>query len=131
MPLDGRRAAAARLARTAVHPRLFASPPVAGGDDGGVLAVGVQHSSCHPHQAAEVAYVSDGYARVHAADEADLAAVDVPDAGEIALVQQRQPDWPVRIAGQPRHGTIGVPVAAEEVRPEVADEVVFVSPRHD
>ena len=76
--------------------------------------------------AGEVGDVADGRQRVHAAEEADLGLVDVADAGEVALLEQRVADRGVRVGPQVRQGHVGVPVGAEQVGSEVADQVVLL-----
>src|SRR5262249_55646475 len=50
--------------------------------------------------------------------------------GQVALVQQRLAERPVRLGGQPAHRLVRVPVRAEQVWPEVADQGVLPGGLH-
>ena len=49
----------------------------------------------------------------------------LPKPGEVALVEQREEHRPVGVGGDPAHGLVEVPVGAEQVGAEVADDVVL------
>ncbi len=66
-----------------------------------------------------------------AGQEAGLAAVDVADAGQVALVQQGHADGNVRGREQPPFGLGRIPVRAQQVRAEVPhDGVLLVGADH-
>ena len=68
---------------------------------------------------------------MHAADEQRLDLVEVADAGQVALVDQRDADLLVGVLAQPAQRLVEVPVGAEDVGPEVADEPVLLGGGHD
>jgi len=82
----------------------------------------------HPRQVTDL---GDRRPRRDAAQEADLRLVEVADAREVALVEQRRRDRAVGIGGQAAHGLVGVPVRAEQVGAEVSDKVVLMSGRDE
>ena len=59
------------------------------------------------------------------AQEAQLVGPEVADAGQVALVEQRRGERAARVGRQPPHRLGGVPAGAEQVGPEVADDVVL------
>ncbi|BCK58297.1 hypothetical protein NWFMUON74_60690 [Nocardia wallacei] len=61
-----------------------------------------------------------------AAQEADLAAVDVADSGEIALVEQGEADRLVRMPGQSPDRLARIPIRSQQVRAEMVDDGVLV-----
>ena len=66
-----------------------------------------------------------GVQRVDAAGEAELGGVHVADPGQAGLVEQRLVDGAVRVGEQPAERLVLVPVGAEQVGAEVADDVVL------
>ena len=76
----------------------------------------------HPQRVGDDA---DRRARVVAGEEAQLGAVDRADPGEVALVEQCLAERARGVGGQPSDGLLLVPVGAEQVGAEVADDVVL------
>ena len=72
------------------------------------------------------AELADGCPRPHTLQVQHLRVPHRADAGEVALVEQRRPDVPVRAAQQVGDGDLGVPVGAEQVGAEMSDEAAFV-----
>src|SRR5690606_25145236 len=60
-----------------------------------------------------------------ATQEAQLGAVHVADAGHDALIEQGHPDGAVRVAREIRRRALGIPVGAEQIRPEMPHCVVL------
>ena len=69
-----------------------AAAPVAGGDPLDPVAVGDQELVGAGHETWQVRDRADGCPRVDARQEAQLALVDVADAGQVALVEERVTD---------------------------------------
>lgn len=115
------------VSRPAGHPAHRRS---ARAEDGGAAArseVGLQQLFGGGHHGAQVGHVGDRRGGVDAGQETGLAAVDVADAGEVALVQQGYADGNVRRRAQPPFGLLHVPVRTQEIRPEMADDGILVS----
>ena len=68
--------------------------------------------------------------RVYAGQVARLAPVDVADACKLPLVQQRKSHGDVRFGAKPAQSFFLVPVRTEQVRPEVPNNLVFLSGGH-
>ena len=85
-------AAAQAAAAAAVDPELVAGPAVAGGDPGEAVLVGLEQRLGLLDDEGQVGHGADRGARVDAAEEAELGLVDVADAGEVALVEERVAD---------------------------------------
>lgn len=75
----------------------------------------------------QVGHVAHGPPRADPAQEQDLGLVDVTDAGQIALVQQRFPDEAFGVGAQPAHRLRAVPVRTEQVRAQVAGYLRLVA----
>ena len=74
--------------------------------------------------------VADRRPRIDAADEQHLGLVQVADAGQVALIEQRLADRRIGLRAQPaRRAAAGVPVRAEQVGAEVADQLGLVGGR--
>ena len=108
-----------------VDPVLAAAPQVAGRRLLGVVAVGAQQAVGRRDHGVEIGYLADRRPRVEALEEQDLGLVHVADPGQQALVEQRLADGALRVAAQVRHRLLRVPVGPEDVRAEVADELVL------
>ena len=83
------------------------------------------------HERRQVGDVGDAGPRVDAADEQGLDLVEVADAGQVALVEDRDADLLVGVLPEPAQRLVEVPVGAEDVGPEVADQPVLVGRRDD
>ena len=122
----GGAAAEARLAPAAEHPVVAAPPRIAGGVLLGVLQVGPHQGPCALDQRPEIGDVGHPRPRVDAADEQRLDLVEVADPGQVALVDESDPDLLVGMVAQPAERLVEVPVRTEDVGPEVADQPVLV-----
>ena len=65
--------------------------------------------------------------RIHPAEKAHLGLVDVPDAGDHALIEERLGDPPRLLASKPLDGRVDVERRREQVGPELPERRV---PRH-
>jgi len=105
---------------------LVAPPPVAGGD----LPVAAnrdalpQHPGRHGHQAVEVSGASE-QAGIVAAHEEQLVHPQVPEPGQLLLVEQRGGQWPARVRCQPASSLAGIPVRAQQVGSEPLGDPSF------
>ena len=123
-------AAEARLALPAEDPVVAAAAGITGGVLLGVVQVGPHQRAGALDQLLQVGDVGDPGPRVHAADEQRLDLVEVADAGEVALVDQGDADLLVGVLAQPAQRLVEVPVGAEHVGPEMADEPVLLGGGH-
>src|SRR5215469_8126743 len=129
--LDYGAAPAATPAGPAVHPGLLATGRVAGRDLAGVFLVRFQQPPCEFDDRLEIARGADRPRRAEATQEQDFGLIEVADAGQIGLVQQRLADRPPGRGAQPAYGLGGVPVVAQQVRTQMADHALFRSGRQD
>jgi len=100
---------------------------VAGGRLHRERQVGAHQATCSLDQAVEGVrgQVGCGHPRVEALQEERFRRPQGAYPGEVALVEQRRADGLVA-GGQVRHGSAGVEVVVQDVRPEVADEGVLL-----
>jgi hypothetical protein len=87
--------------------------------------VGVEQPVAEFHQRVQVIDRADGARRVDAPQEQRLRQVDGPEAGQVALVEQRLADGPGGGFGEECHRRRRVPVRSEQVGPEVPDGLPF------
>jgi hypothetical protein len=95
-----------------------------------VVAIGADQPLRGRDELAQVGDVRDARPRIDPLDEQRLGLVEVADAGQVALIEQRLADRDVRLRVEPAQHLVDVPVGAEQVRAEVTDELVLVR-RHD
>ncbi len=119
-------AAPARRPVAAVDPHPLALAQVAGGRLHRALLVEVEHLLGPSHQPGEVGHGPDRGRGVHPGGEAELGGVHVADAGQVGLVEERLADGRLGLAVQVGQRALLVPVGAEEVGAEVADDLVLV-----
>ena len=115
---------------SAVDPQVAAATLVAGGAIWGGAGSGAASSEPGRPSGAGRRRRTTGGTRDVAGEEAELGAVDGADAGEVALVEQRLAERAVGVGRQPADGLVLVPVGAEQVGPEVADDLVLVLAQH-
>src|ERR1700733_15334290 len=125
--VDARSAATARLSNASVHPQLSACPGVAGGAAVPPVAVGPQHAPGSGHQPMRVGDRSYRRGWQMSADETQFVAIDIADAGQHALVQQRLGDRSLWVCRQVRGGDLRVPVVAQKIRPKVCHRVAVMA----
>jgi phage shock protein A len=128
---DRRAAPAARLAAPAEHPVLAAPPRVAGGDLLGMVEVGPHQRAGPLHQRGQVGDVGDSHPWVDAEQEQRLHLVEVADPREVALVEDGDADLLVGVLAQPSQGLVEVPVGAEDVGAQMADQAVLLGGGHE
>ena len=114
-----------------VDPVLPAGPSVGGGDLAGALFIRLQQLPGQFHQFGQLIDLANRAPWANPAKEQRLGLVDVADAGQVALVEQRLADGLARIGGQPADRLGCVPVRAEQIRAEVADGARFLTRAED
>ena len=124
-------AAEAGLAAPSEDPVVPAPPGIAGGVLLGVVQVRAHQRAGALDQRGQVGDVGHPRPRVHAADEQRLDLVEVADAGEVALVDQRDADLLVGVLAHPAERLLEVPVRARHVGPEVTDQAVLLRGGHE
>jgi len=67
---------------------------------------------------------------VDSGKEARFAAVDVADPGQLPLVEQGIADGDVRFGLEPAEGFFFIPVRAEQIRPQMPDDPIFLAGWH-
>src|SRR5215213_6467112 len=122
---DGGAAAAAGLAGAAGDPVGAAGAGVAGGDLAAGGAVGLHQALEEVDHAGQVLDLADRGPGVDAAQETGLGLVDVARAGDGPLVEQGGADGPAGVGAEAAQGLGRVPVGAEDVGAEVADDLVL------
>src|SRR5215207_10889120 len=131
LPAAADRAVTSQARLASVHPVPACGPEVTGRRLRVAVLVGVQQTMREIDPRAEIPDVIHPGPRRDAAQEAQLGLVDVADAGEVALVEQRLTDLAVQPGHQPS-GCLGrIPVGAEKVGAEMPDELVLAGPRYD
>src|SRR5580692_7479943 len=120
---DGGAAATARPAAPSVHPVLLAPLPVTCRYVAVPILVGLEQSPGQVNQGTEIRYRPGGLPRIDAAQEQHLGLVDIPYPGQVFLVEQRLSDRAVRLGAQSPHRLVGVPVAAQQIRAQVAGDL--------
>jgi hypothetical protein len=124
---DGRAAAPARTAGPPVYPGLLAAAPVAGGDLADPVFVRVQQAAREFGHRPEVRDGAGRLPRVDAAQEQHLGLIQVADAGQAALIEQRLADGAARFGGQPPYRFGAIPVRAEQIWPQVPGDLILVA----
>ncbi len=80
----------------------------------------------HIHQGRRVGDIPDPAPGVDAAQKQDLGLEDVPDPGQVPLVEEGFPDRPVGGGTQPADRLFRVPIGPEQVRAEVASHPILL-----
>ncbi|OLT55782.1 hypothetical protein BJF89_13360 [Corynebacterium sp. CNJ-954] len=128
-------AAETRLRRPTEDVVAHSGPPVAGEEPTGFPTVLPHHLPGQIEQAGRgnlcLRPAADGTAWVHATEVTDFRPVLVADSGDITLVEQRRPDATVRAREDSSQCFItserrALPVRREDVRPEMAHDLVVV-----
>ena len=101
---------------------LLAPLQVAGRYVAVALFVRLEQSPGQVNQGAEIRYRPGGPPRIDAAQEQHLGLVDIPDPGQVFLVEQRLADRAVRLGAQSPHRFVAVPVGAQQIRAQVAGD---------
>lgn len=106
----------------------MALPPsgVAGRHVPTASAVGFEEPLGQSDQGGHVLNSLDRCPWIEPAQEADLAAVDVANAGEVPLVEERFAHGALGAGSEAAHGLIGVPVVPEEIGTQMPDDARFV-----
>ncbi|BAS07271.1 hypothetical protein AHiyo4_06930 [Arthrobacter sp. Hiyo4] len=114
------------VARTSGHPPDGHASRVEDGHPASWAQVGFQQLLGIGHQGPEVVDSRDRSRRMQTGQEAGLAAVDVADARQVALVQQGDADGHVGCHTDPPLRFGRVPVRTQQVRTQVAHDAVLV-----
>src|SRR3954467_7651461 len=124
-------AATARLSLPAEDPGLPPPAQVAGHGLLDPMLVRLERGPGPSYQPAQVGDLTDRQPGMHPRHEAQLVLVEVPDAGQVPLVEQRLRDRTSRVGQQPPEGLVLVPVRPQEVRAEVTDRGLLGLPRQE
>ena len=99
---------------------------VASGGLAGSPAVGQQQLLGALNETAQVLDLAHRRPRMKPLEEEDFSAVERPDTGQVALIQQRLPDCPIRFSRNPADHLGQIPVWAKQIGTEMADNLRLV-----
>lgn len=92
------------------------------------VAIGVDRRPRAIDHTREVGHIPDRRPRVEAQKEADLGSIDVAQPGHHGLIEQRFTDRARWIRTQTTLRFVGIPVGAEQIGAEVANDALLLRP---